>query len=178
MFHMRFTAAAAAVAFAVAAPAYAHGPTPQKVEEKVEIKAEPAKVWAVLKDFGAIQSWHTLVEKSSGPANGQGAERKFSVKGKSGEITEGLDEYDEGKMLYGYRLSGDAGDVLPVSSYSATISVAPKDGGSEVTWQGRFYRADTSNEPPEGKDDESAVAGMTEFFKAGLDGLKAKVEGK
>ncbi|GLK80185.1 SRPBCC family protein [Methylopila turkensis] len=169
-------AAAAALAAVLGAPAFAHGPTPQKVEEKVEIKAEPAKVWAVLKNYGALQAWHPGVEKSSGPESGQSAERTFSVKGKPGEIVEGLDEYDEGKMMYGYRLSGEAGEVLPVSSYSAAIAVKPKDGGSEVTWQGRFYRADTSNEPPEGKDDASAVAGMTEFFKTGLEGLKQKVE--
>ena len=45
-------------------------------------------------------------------------------------------------------------------------------------WIGRFYRADTSNFPPEDKNDEAAIAAMTEFFQEGLKGLKAKAEAK
>ena len=50
--------------------------------------------------------------------------------------------------------------------------------GSEVTWTSRFYRADTINFPPENLNDEAAVKAMTEFMQGGLQGLKAKVEGK
>ena len=35
--------------------AYAHGPTPQKVEEKIEIAAPPEKVWAIVKEFAEDQ---------------------------------------------------------------------------------------------------------------------------
>ena len=168
--------AVAALAFVLAAPAYAHGPTPQKVDQSVTVQADPAKVWALVKDFGAIQSWHPGVEKSSATGAAAGAERTLALKGKPGEIVEGLDEVDEAKKSISYRLPGDAGETLPVSSYSAAMIVTPKDGGAEVTWEGRFYRADTSNEPPEGKDDQSAVDAMTAFFKTGLEGLKAKAE--
>ena len=41
--------------------AAAHGPSPQKVEKSVTIKAEPAKVWALVKDFGNWQKWHPAV---------------------------------------------------------------------------------------------------------------------
>ena len=37
--------------------AAAHGPSPQKVEKEIVIKADPAKVWALVKDFGGIQKW-------------------------------------------------------------------------------------------------------------------------
>ena len=162
---------ATALLLAAIAPAFAHGPTPQKVDEKIEIKAEPAKVWSLVKDFGALQSWHPDVAKSVV----EGQERTVTLK-KGGEFKEGLDVADDQQMELDYRLSGDAGDALPVSSYSAAIKVAPKDGGSEVTWEGRFYRADTGNEPPEGKDDAAAVEGMTSFLKNGLGGLKKKSE--
>ena len=36
--------------------AAAHGPSPQKVEKEIVIKAEPAKVWAIVKDFGNMQT--------------------------------------------------------------------------------------------------------------------------
>jgi mxaD protein len=50
--------------------------------------------------------------------------------------------------------------------------------GSEVEWLGRFYRADTNNEPPENLNDAAAVKAMQEFMKAGLEGLKAKAGAK
>ncbi|MET0312834.1 MAG: SRPBCC family protein [Hansschlegelia sp.] len=164
-------AAAAALLFSAVMPALAHGPTPQKVDQSIAIKADPAKVWAVVKDFGALQSWHPDVAKSAL----EGQERAVVLK-KGGAFREGLDATDDAAMEIDYRLSGDAGDALPVSSYSASIKVTPKDGGSEVSWQGRFYRADTGNEPEEGKDDAAAVAGMTGFLKDGLEGLKKTLE--
>lgn len=162
--------AAAFVAFAPVA-AFAHGPTPQKIEESIAIKAEPAKVWAIVKDFGGIKAWHPSVEKASV----KDGERTLTIKG-GAELVEFQDEADDSAMRLGYRLSNEGSDAFPVGSYSATIVVSAKDGGSEVVWQGRAYRLDTSNEPPEGKDDASAVKAMQDFFKAGLEGLKTKAE--
>lgn len=170
---MRSLILATAFAFALPAIALAHGPTPQKVEEKVEIKAEPAKVWALVKDFGGIQAWHPSVEK----VEAKGTDRTLTVKG-GASLEESQDENDDASMTLGYRLSNEGTDAFPVSSYSATIVVKAAGGGSEVTWQGRGYRLDTSNEPPEGKDDASAVQALQDFFRAGLEGLKKKAEGQ
>jgi mxaD protein len=159
-----------------AAPVLAHGPTPQKSEEKISIAAPPAKVWAALKDFGDV-SWNpgvTKAEASGGNANG--ATRTVTLK--TGNLVEGLDEYNDKDMSYGYRLSTENLDALPVSFYSATLAVTAAGEGSEVTWIARFYRGDTSNFPPENLNDEAAVKAMTEFLQEGLKGLKAKVEGK
>ena len=54
----------------------------------------------------------------------------------------------------------------------------PAGSGSEVEWIGRFYRGDTSNFPPENLNDEAAIKAMKGLFREGLDGLKAKLEGK
>jgi mxaD protein len=159
-----------------AAPALAHGPTPQKAEEKITISASPAKVWEVLKEFGDV-SWNAAVKKSDASGgNGNGATRTISLDG--GSLVEGLDEYSEKDMSYGYRLSTENLEALPVSFYSSTIAVGPAGEGSEVVWTGRFYRGDTSNFPPENLNDESAAKAMTAFMRAGLQSLKAKVEGK
>lgn len=158
------------------APALAHGPTPQKAEEKITIAAPPAKVWQVLKEFGDV-SWNASVKKAEATGgNGSGATRTITLEG--GNLVEGLDEYSDKDMSYGYRLSTENLEAMPVSFYSATIAVAPAGDGSEVTWIGRFYRGDTSNFPPENLNDESAVKAMTGFLQGGLKSLKAKVEGK
>lgn len=170
---MRPLAFAALLAFGLPAIALAHGPTPQKVEEKIEIKAEPAKVWALVKDFGAVKAWHPAVEA----VEAKGADRTLTVKG-GALLEESQDESDDASMTLGYRLSNEGTDAFPVSSYSATIVVKAAGGGSEVTWQGRGYRLDTSNEPPEGKDDGSAVKALSDFFKTGLEGLKKTAEGQ
>jgi mxaD protein len=80
-------------------------------------------------------------------------------------------------MTYSYRLAKENVDAMPVSFYSATIEVKPgANGGSEVEWIGRFYRADTGNFPPPEKSDEAATKAMTDFFRAGLEALKQKAE--
>ncbi|PZQ13694.1 MAG: MxaD protein [Ancylobacter novellus] len=170
---MRFHVFAAAAAFALApVAALAHGPTPQKVEEKIEIKAEPAKVWALVKDFGGIKDWHPDVESAAF----KDGERTLKLKN-GAELVESQDESDDAAMKLGYRLSNEGSPAFPLSSYSATLTVTAKDGGSQVDWQGRGYRLDTSNEPPEGQDDASAVKALSDFFKTGLEGLKKKVGG-
>lgn len=170
---MRSLVLAAALALGLPAVALAHGPTPQKVEEKADIKAPPAKVWALVKDFGGIKAWHPSVEK----VEAKGVDRILTVKG-GASLEESQDESDDASMTLGYRLSNEGTDAFPTSSYSATIVVKAAGDGSEVTWQGRGYRLDTSNEPPEGKDDASAVRALSDFFKAGLEGLKKKAEGQ
>jgi mxaD protein len=159
------------------APGLAHGPTPQKAEEKITIAAPPAKVWAVIKEFADV-SWNPGIAKAEATGgNATGASRTITLtNGKT--LVEGLDEYTDDTMSYGYRLSTENLEALPVSFYSATIAVTPSGDGSEVTWIGRFYRGDTGNFPPETLNDEAAVKAMTAFLQGGLAGLKAKVEGK
>jgi mxaD protein len=158
--------------------ASAHGPTPQKAEEKITIKAPPAKVWEAIKEFGSIGNWHPgLTKVVSENGNNEGATRALTLKS-GGTIVESLDDYSEKDMSIEYRLLKENLDAFPVSFYSDQISIHPTDGGSEVEWTSRFYRADTTNEPPEDKNDAAAIKATTDFFKAGLEGLKAKVEGQ
>lgn len=168
--------AALALCIGTTAPALAHGPTPQKAEEKIAISAPPAKVWEALKSFADV-SWNPAITKTEATGgNENGASRTITLK--TGNLVEGLDEYNDKEMSYGYRLSTENLEALPVSFYSATIAVTPAGDGSEVTWIARFYRGDTSNFPPENLNDEAAVNAMTGFLQEGLKGLKAKVEGK
>ncbi|WP_029009951.1 SRPBCC family protein [Azospirillum halopraeferens] len=159
-----------------ASPASAHGPTPQKAEETVTIAAPPDAVWAVVADFAGLASWHPMVtDCAADSAADGGLRRTLTING--GGLVESLDDRDAAARRLSYRLLREDVSVLPVSFYSATISVDPAGGGgSTVVWSGRFYRGDTGNYPTEDMDDNAARTAMTAFFRTGLDGLKAFLE--
>ncbi|HEY8333180.1 MAG TPA: SRPBCC family protein [Tardiphaga sp.] len=166
----------AALLLAFVSTAFAHGPTPQKVEETIAIKAPPDVVWKVVKDFAGLSGWHAAVASCAGEGgNGNGAMRTFTLKS-GGELVDSLDEYDEAAKSYSYRLAKENVEAFPVSFYSDTLTVKAAGDGSEVEWIGRFYRGDTGNYPPATLDDEAAMAAMQNFFRDGLASLKRKVE--
>ncbi|KAB1074459.1 SRPBCC family protein [Methylobacterium planeticum] len=173
---MRLVTSTALLVLAATA-ALAHGPTPQKIDRAITIKARPEAVWKVVGDFAGIGSWHPDVARSEG-ANGnrEGGTRTVTFK-RGGTLKEGLDEWKADGLTYSYRMSDPDLTALPVSSYSATLTVTPDGEGAKVAWMGRFYRGDTGNEPPENLSDAAGRAAMSRYFEDGLNGLKAKVEG-
>ena len=162
----------------LAGAALAHGPTPQKVDQSVTIRAKPDAVWTVVGPFGGIGGWHpdvAKVEATGGDA--EGAVRRVTLRN-GGVLVESLDEWKVDGRTYSYRMSEPDLNALPVSSYSATLTVTPDGDGSKVAWIARFYRGDTGNEPPENLGDEAGRAAMNRYFADGLKGLKAAVEGR
>jgi mxaD protein len=155
---------------------WAHGATPIKIEEKIEIHAKPEALWQIIGGFAQISAWNPSVTSSVAASDDrQGQERVMTLKS-GGKMTDALTEYDAGKMTYSYRRVDDDVQIFPVSFYSATISLSPTATGTEVDWVGKFYRGDTSNEPPENLNDEVATKAMTDFFEAGLNNLKKLAE--
>lgn len=152
--------------------AFAHGPTPQRVDEQITINADVATVWQQVNAFDQLVKWHPAVESV---VMQDATTRVVSLKS-GGEITDSLDESDEERHYIGYRLLTENVDAMPVSFYTISLEVEAADEGSVVTWSGRFYRADTGNFPPEHLNDEAAVKAMTDYARAGLEGLKASVE--
>lgn len=155
-----------------ASSAFAHGPTPQSVEETITINASADAVWAILKEFGSLASWHPSVAACTAKGN----ERTLTLSA-GGDLIDSLDEIQPAERSYSYRLMRENIEVFPVSFYTATIAVKPTGPAtSTVTWQATFYRGDTHNDPPENLSDAAAIAAMTEFLAKGLQGLKAKLE--
>ncbi len=160
--------------------AAAHGPSPQKVEKEVVIKADPAKVWALVKDFGNMQKWHPAVasDKVEVKKDENGDEqtyRTLTLKS-GGTILEKFRGSDDKDMQLKYEI---VSGVLPVADYTSKITVkaGPGAGQSTVVWMGRFYRVYKLNPPiPAGQDDESAVKAVNEVYDTGLAGLKAAAE--
>lgn len=171
---MRMSLAAAALLLA-SSLALAHGPTRQKVSERVTIKASPDAVWGKVKDFTALQGWHPAIESSSATDGSRvGSVRTLKLKG-GGEIVESLESYSDAERKFSYRMK-DPGPV-PVSNYSSTLQVKPgDDGASVVEWRGAFYRAYPNNDPPPEKNDEAAVNAITGIYQSGLANLKKVME--
>ena len=171
----RWLAATALLTF-TATSALAHGPTRQKVVEKITIDAPPAAVWAQIKDFDALAKWHPAVEASpADKGNTEGSVRKLKLKG-GGALEETLEKYDAEGMSYGYRAKD--GGALPVTNYTSTIKVSGDGGKSTVEWRGAFYRGFPNNDPPPDQNDEAAVKAVTGVYQSGLANLKKLVEKK
>lgn len=169
----------AIVTLVIGLDAEAHGPTPHKIDETVAIGAKPEVVWALIGDFANLAKWHPLVAESAAKTDEIQSKLRVLTLKSGGQVVDGLTEYDPTKMTYSYRRADEDVKALPVSSYTATITVASAaDGTASVEWIGRYYRGDTGNDPPEELNDEAATKAMTEFFQAGLRNLKTLAEHK
>lgn len=156
----------------------AHGPSRLKVTESITIAAPPEKVWAMVGDYAGIHRWLPMVEASVGDDNLEvGAKRTLTLS-EGVEIHETLKTYDADKMMYKYKIPDATHDIkiLPVTNYSATISVKADADGSLVTWKGGFYRGYPNYDPPEDQNDETAINAVTGIYKASLENLKKLVE--
>jgi hypothetical protein len=153
----------------------AHGPTRQKVVEKITINAPAATVWARLKNFDALKDWHpAIAESPASQGNTVGSVRALKLKG-GGELTETLEGYDDAAMKYSYRAKD--GGALPVTNYTSTLTVTASGNQSVVEWRGAFYRGYPQNDPPPDRNDEAAVKAITGVYQSGLANLKKLAEG-
>ncbi len=156
--------------------ALAHGPTRQKVVEKITIDAPADAVWAQVKDFDALAKWHPAVAESpADKGNTEGSVRTVKIKG-GGSLVESLERYNAEGKSYTYRAKD--GGALPVTNYTSTITVSGDGAKSTVEWRGAFYRGFPNNDPPPDQNDEAAVKAVTGVYQAGLANLKSLIEKK
>jgi Polyketide cyclase / dehydrase and lipid transport len=160
----------------VPAVASAHGPSRQKVTETIEINAPAEKVWAVIGNFQDM-SWHPAFAKTEGTGANDPASaiRKLTL-ASGGTIDEKLNKYDAAGKSMSYEITNVDVKVVPVTNYTATLSVSGTGDKSTVEWKGAFYRGYVNNDPPPELSDEAAVAAITGVFKGGLAALKTKIE--
>lgn len=154
---------------AIILPAYAHGPTPQKTDDYILLAATPDVVWKKLSEPCAIASWHPEVSDCQEISP---LKRILTLKN-GGKISEEVDEILPAEMSISYRLGAESEvKAIPVSSLTGRIKVVAEGAGSKVTWVARYYRADTTNEPPKGLDDGTAQLMVNTYVRSGLEGLK------
>lgn len=157
--------------------AVAHGPSPLKVDKSVTIKADPAKVWALVKDFGNMHKWHPAVASTKLEKKGADTFRTHTLKG-GGTILEKLRSADDADMKLKYEIVTSG---LPLTDFNAfmVVTKGANPGETNVQWVGRFYRLYKLNPPiPPGQDDETALNTINEIFDAGLAGLQKAAEAK
>ncbi|PPC88565.1 MAG: MxaD protein [Methylotenera sp.] len=168
-----------AVCFLPLAVSAANAPSQQKVIREVVIKAEPAKVWAVIGNFAGLHKWHPAVESSTTEtkADEKGEQllhRTLILKG-GGTILEKETAHSNEEMKLEYRI---VEGVLPVSGYRSNIVVKAGANPNEtiVNWTGRFYNKANKVDAPKGEDNETAVKAIEAVYDSGLANLKAMLE--
>ena len=161
----------------VAGPAFAHGPTRQKVDESMVINASPEKVWAVIQNFHDM-SWDPDVATVDGEGeNTVNSTRTLHLKS-GGDLVQVLESYKPEKHAYSVFMPHNDPKVLAVADFSSQISVTATDNGmSNVEYRAAGYRGDPNGDPPEALNDASAITAMKNYVLNGLNGLKKKVEG-
>jgi hypothetical protein len=178
----RIIIAIAALTTLLPISAMAHGPSPQKAIKEVIIKAEPAKLWGLVKDFGGIGKWHPLVasvkleDRKDMESDQTLVHRIVSFKD-GGSMIEKLREVNDAEMKIDYKMVETS---LAVSNYRAVMQVkaGPGAGESTLTWTARFYNKANSMEAKPGEDNPAANAAINALYDAGVTGIKNAVEGK
>jgi hypothetical protein len=168
----KFLALIALAAFSIHAAA--HGPTPQKIDERIVIKAEPAKAWAMVKDYANVQKWLSTVKSAKIEKKGGETFRILSLKN-GGKVKERLKGIDDKRM----KIKFEVVEGGPFTNYNPYISVkkGPNAGESEVRFFHRFYRFFPNNPPiPEGQDEAAAIKFVKDTYGPGPADLKKALE--
>lgn len=130
------------------------------------IGAEPFEVWHQLRQFGAIDKWHTDVRDcviQGGMVSGDGGSVRILNLHNGEVVHERLLAIDNDKMTMSYGLSSPR---LLVEDFSADLQISPAADGmnSAVIWRARFEACDQKAMA----NYESAIG---EFILNGIQGL-------
>lgn len=165
--------------FLLSTQAIACGPSPQKVVEKIIIKQTPEVVWALVGDFEKIHLWHpevmTTSIETSIDDNGRAHSFRTLILKNGDKRIDRMRVTELNAMKLGTVI--EHGE-MPVSNYSDALTVSPGPNADEalVTWVGRFGNKANLMVAPEGQDNKAAIEAVEQFYRSGLDGLKASIE--
>lgn len=131
------------------------------------IHASAPDVWDLIGDFGAIGKWLPAVAESRCEGQGIGMLRRLRLVS-GGTLVERLDDMNDAERFYSYRIVEGS---LPVSDYYATLWIRPAYDAPSCTveWSGAFL--------PRGVPDTDAQMVIQSIYQAGIDNLRAKLEG-
>lgn len=151
-----------------------HGPSRQKVVEKISFSNPINEVWEIISKFDDF-SWNSDISKTVSTGNEIGSTRILTFK--SGEtLTQSLEKFNPDKRLISWRVQETDLDVFPVNSYQATLILKESETGTELTYKAGFYRGFMGNNPPEKLNDENSKKKVKTFIKNSIDGLKKILE--
>lgn len=132
-----------------------------EVSETLTVDVPISDVWKLIGGFETMHSWHPAISASEIFERGGIMHRRLTLT--SGDtIEESMDEHSDEAKSYSYTMT-DFGP-LPLSAYSATLSVTPADnGGSEISFAGTFEVKSVPN--------FVVAKAVSKIFRSGLDGI-------
>ena len=155
----------------------AHGPSRQKVIEKVEINHSPSVVWELISNFDKYD-WHPDIKDSKASGNEIGSHRTLTFN--NGKVVkQSLEKFNKEKMSLTIRIVETDLDVLPVNSYSSIFRVTKDENNPEktiLTIRAAFYRGFMGNDPPEHLNDENSKLKVKQFVKKSISGIQNKLK--
>ncbi len=127
---------------------FAHGPTPQKVQESITVNVAPAKVWSTIKDFSHF---------------------KKIMKTRS---------FDDEIMKIKYEMLKKDGPFSDYNAYIIVKKGANDNESVIQWTARFYRTYKLNPPIPEGQDDETAVAAVKKIVEPGLASLKKALESK
>jgi uncharacterized protein YndB with AHSA1/START domain len=137
------------------------------------IEAPVETVWAAIRDFGALATWHPALDLSEieGGADPDvvGCIRRLELKG-GGKARERLLMLDDSRYTFAYNFETPA---FPIDNYVATVELIPVTNGDATfaQWTGTF------DPRPEETEDFAALIG-TAVFAGGWTALAERLKGQ
>jgi Polyketide cyclase / dehydrase and lipid transport len=132
-----------------------------RVEE--EIAGSAADVWALVRDFGAIDRWNEGLTSCAVDGEGVGAVRTIKL----GDVTirERFEKIDEARKTLSYSI---VEGPVPAKDYLATIEIsASGPARTRIVWSSTFE--------PEGATDEQLQRMFESIYQQGIEGLRKTV---
>ncbi|GAB3394422.1 SRPBCC family protein [Azotobacter armeniacus] len=136
-----------------------------EVSVSVSIARPAEQIWSILGGFDLLPCWVESIASSRLDDGGR-LRRLETVDGEI--IVERLLEFSDSELQYSYALLESP---FPVSEYVGQMAVRDNGAaGAQATWSSRFRS--------EGVDEAEIAANFENFYRAGLERLKALVEGR
>ena len=136
------------------------------------VAAPAAEVWAVIRDFGALNDWHPLVEdcriEAGRPADQVGCVRAFRLTD-GATLRERLVALSDFDFSYSYEILDGP---MPLENYVATLKIAPITDGDQtfIEWTAQFDCAE--------EDEEQLTTKIAnDVFQGGFGALKTRFAG-
>jgi Polyketide cyclase / dehydrase and lipid transport len=150
---------ALAVLGAVASPR-----APVSLTRSVDVKGDPAQVWAVIGPYCAIKDWHPAIGKCTLDGKTPTTRTLVTKDGKA-RFIELQTARDDEKHRYSYTFTSAP---VPVTHYSSTFKVeAVAPDSARITWSGAY-----TPDPGKEKDAADALAGI---YESGLAAIQARL---
>ncbi|MHA1114432.1 MAG: SRPBCC family protein [Alphaproteobacteria bacterium] len=131
------------------------------VTREIEFPIDADTLWRTIGDFHGLADWHPAIESSTPEEDG--AVRRLTLGGGSGEVVERLVDADAARHSYTYTILDSP---LPLADYVATLSVSASGSGCILHWSGEFQ--------PSGAPEANAIAAVEMVYDSGIAALKKR----